>query len=39
MKEEDKRSINMSQLTGTFLIGAVGMLVLTLYLIRKLDKE
>ena len=39
MEEENKESLSMSQLTGTFMIGAVGMLILTLYLIRKLDKE
>jgi hypothetical protein len=39
MEEENKKSLSMSQLTGTFMIGAVGMLILTLYLIRKLDKE
>jgi hypothetical protein len=39
MEDDGKKSVNMTQLTGTFLLGAVGMLVLTLYLIRKLDKE
>lgn len=39
MEDENKKSLGMGQLTGTFLLGAVGMLVLTLYLIRKLDKE
>jgi preprotein translocase subunit Sss1 len=39
MEDENKKSLNMTQLTGTFMIGAVGMLILTLYLIRKLDKE
>jgi hypothetical protein len=39
MEDENKKALSMTQLTGTFLIGAVGMLVLTLYLIRKLDKE
>ena len=39
MENENKKSLNMTQLTGTFLIGAVGMLILTLYLVRKLDKE
>jgi preprotein translocase subunit Sss1 len=39
MEEENKKSLSMTQLTGTFLIGAVGMLILTLYLVRRLDKE
>lgn len=39
MEDENKRGMNLSQLSGTFLAGAVGMLILTIYLIRKLDKE
>jgi len=39
MEDETKKRMNLSELSGTFLLGAVGMLVLTLYLIRKLDKE
>ena len=39
MEDEDKKSASMNRLTGTFLIGAVAMLALTIYLIRKLDKE
>jgi len=39
MENEGKKSLSMSQLSATFLLGAVGMLALTIYLIRKLDKE
>lgn len=39
MEDENKKGMNLSQLSGTFLVGTVAMFVLTLYLIRKLDRE
>jgi hypothetical protein len=39
MEDENKKGMNLSQLSGTFLLGAIGMLALTIYLIRKLDRE
>jgi hypothetical protein len=37
--EDETKSAQMNQLTATFLIGAVGMFILTLFLVKKLDKE
>jgi hypothetical protein len=39
MEDENKKGMNLSQLSGTFLLGAIGMLALTIYLIRRLDRE
>lgn len=38
MKEETK-SASMNQKTAIFLVGAVGLFALTIFLIRKLDNE
>jgi hypothetical protein len=39
MENENQKSAQMNQLTATFFFGAIAVMTLTIFLIRKLDKE